>query len=212
MLDISIKSKKVCNSNSEIYIFFNFSLHLPFIIHLNLNFVITAYMCTCRMSSSPSIAVLTSSMGDSAVGSLSETSRGPEHTRDRLATWRRNKHWHFVRSKWTTLQSFVRVNEWHGSVLFALCVYACVSVGVPAQWCPAGWWSDGCCSPQRGPPAAGWPVFWRPGLGLQLSHWVGGSLPFQLTHPETSRWTKTGQKCLFCFVSDLIYTSVTTVS
>lgn len=49
------------------------------------------HVCTCRISSRPSIAVLTSSIGDSAVGSLSETSRGPEHTRERLATYTEEK-------------------------------------------------------------------------------------------------------------------------
>lgn len=30
------------------------------------------------------------------------------------------------------------------------CVIAC-TLFVPVQWCPAGWWSGACCSPQRGP-------------------------------------------------------------
>lgn len=43
-------------------------------------------VCTCRISSRPRTAVLTSSIADSAEGSRSGTSRGPEHTRERLAT------------------------------------------------------------------------------------------------------------------------------
>lgn len=45
-----------------------------------------AHVCTCRISSRPRTAVLTSSTADSAVGSRSEISRGPEHTRERPAT------------------------------------------------------------------------------------------------------------------------------
>lgn len=43
---------------------------------------------TCKISSRPRMAVRTSSMDDSTVASLSETSCSPEHTRERLATWR----------------------------------------------------------------------------------------------------------------------------
>lgn len=66
------------------------------------------HVCTCRISSRPSIAVLTSSIGDSAVGSLSETSRGPEHTRERLATYTEEKKSHHA-LKWTKLHAFMRV-------------------------------------------------------------------------------------------------------
>lgn len=45
-----------------------------------------AHACTCRISSRPRTAVLTSSIADSAVGSRSEISRAPELTRERLAT------------------------------------------------------------------------------------------------------------------------------
>lgn len=45
-----------------------------------------AHVRTCRISSRPRTAVFTSSIADSAVGSRSEISRGPEHTRERLAT------------------------------------------------------------------------------------------------------------------------------
>lgn len=46
---------------------------------------------TCRISSRPRTAVLTSSTGDSSVGSLSENSGVSEHTREQLATCKFNK-------------------------------------------------------------------------------------------------------------------------
>lgn len=54
---------------------------------------------------------------------------------------------------------------------------------VLAQWCPAGCWSDACCSPQPDQPAAESPVFWRPSPDLQLSRWAEGSRRTQSTHP-----------------------------
>lgn len=48
---------------------------------------IRPHVHTCRISRRPSMAVRTSSIEDSSVGSLSETSGSPEHTRERLATY-----------------------------------------------------------------------------------------------------------------------------
>lgn len=45
-----------------------------------------AHVGTCKISSRPKTAVLTSSIADSAVGSRSEISWSPEHTRERLDT------------------------------------------------------------------------------------------------------------------------------
>lgn len=105
----------------------------------NGSFFISTRVFTCRISSRPRTAVLTSSIADSAVGSRSGISRDPEHTRERLATCTEKggggrkislklKH---------TLLKLLYGCDWSERVL--------------VQWCPASWWSDVCCSPQPDP-------------------------------------------------------------